>query len=64
MCTYFPRYEVAVLCYHSWNIETELVANDLQQLLKEGWTPLTLREMLQIKKGGRPKGERFFHVTK
>lgn len=54
---------VAVLCYHSWNIETELVANDLQQLLTEGWTALTLGEMLQVKKGWRPKGERFFHVT-
>ena len=55
--------KLAVLCYHSWNIETESVAKDLQQLKTEGWTALTLQELLEVSKGRYPKGGKFFHVT-
>lgn len=56
---------VSVLCYHAWHMNLTTLASDIRQLRKDGWTPLSLADLVRLynqKKSRMSKG-RYFHVT-
>src|SRR5258706_12650403 len=55
--------KTAVLCYHSWNMNVESLDEHLAQLLNDGWKPLSLTDLLDIRQGSVLGEKKAFHVT-
>jgi peptidoglycan/xylan/chitin deacetylase (PgdA/CDA1 family) len=57
-----PPSEVAVLSYHGWEIDPELLAGDVRALRAQGWTAVSLDDLKGVVTGNRRTG-RHFHMT-
>jgi hypothetical protein len=54
--------EIAVLSYHGWEIDPDLLAADVRALRSAGWSDVSLSALESVI-GGRGGRDRFFHVT-
>src|SRR5439155_13983981 len=55
--------EVAVLSYHGWEIDPELLAADVKTLRGTGWHDASLAGLESLLTGGTTSRDRYFHVT-
>jgi hypothetical protein len=54
---------VAVLSYHAWEIDPQLVISDVRHLRNEGWRDISLEDLYGVLTGQREYSCPVFHVT-
>jgi len=54
---------VAVLSYHAWEIDPQLVISDVRHLRNEGWLDISLEDLYGVLTGQREYSCPVFHVT-
>jgi hypothetical protein len=54
---------IAVLSYHGWEIDAQLVVDDVRHLRDEGWHDVSLEELHRILSGHAQSRNAVFHVT-
>src|ERR1017187_6318187 len=54
---------VAVLSYHGWEIDPQLVIQDVRHLRDDGWHEISLEELHRILSGQTQYRHPVFHVT-
>lgn len=55
--------KIAVLSYHGWEIDPELLVSDVRSLRDQGWRAITLAELKSTLTRSVPSSGKFFHVT-
>ena len=54
---------IAILSYHGWEIDAQLVADDVRHLREEGWHDISLEQLQKVLSGKIPYRQPVFHVT-
>jgi hypothetical protein len=55
--------EIAVLSYHGWEIDPDLLAADVKALRASGWHDVSLAGLESVLTAGTTSHDRYFHVT-
>jgi hypothetical protein len=54
---------IAILSYHGWEIDAQLVVDDVRHLREEGWRDISLEELEKVLSGQIRYRQPLFHVT-